>query len=185
MTKAKNVEYLALEDIIYLVSTIKNPRDRLILLLLYETGCSITELINIKIQDIKPRKKELIIKKSIRTNEKRETFISKNLLSLIKKYLKENKNQSKYLFSTRQSSNITQKRVQQILGQYQIKGIKITPQIIRYTHIAHAYQKGIAIQEITKQVGLRRSRTIEIFSQLETTGSTYHNFLDLGLMKNV
>lgn len=121
----------------------------------------------------------------MRTNEKREAQISQNLLTTIKKYLKNNKTPSKYLFSTRQSSNITQKRVQQILGQYQIKGIKITPQIIRYTHIAHAYQKGVAIQDITKQVGLRRSRTIEIFSQLETTGSSYDNFLKFGLIKNV
>lgn len=185
MTKASNIKYLAEEDIVNLVSTISSTRDRLILLILYETGCSITELTNIKLRDIKTNKKELIINHSVRTGEKRTTKISNRLSKTIKEFLKKTnqKNNSNHLFTTRQSSTITPKRVQQILGQYTIKKIKVTPQIIRYTHIAHAYKNGVSINEITKQVGLKRSRTIEIFSQLKSHGSTYDKFLE-GLIKN-
>lgn len=176
MVKAKKIEYLAQEDIISLAKAMQNNRDKIILLLLYETGCTITELTNIQIKDIKPNKQEIIIKNSVRTNETRITKVSKELIKTIKSIIRTKPNNS-FLFSTRQSNNITPKRIQQILGKYKIKNLKITPQIIRYTHIAQAYQKGIAINEITNQVGLKRSRTIEIFSQLKTTGKDYSLFL--------
>jgi site-specific recombinase XerD len=174
--KGSKIRYLEVDELLELVDSMSSSRDRLIVLLLYETGCTITELVGIKKRDVKDQ--TIIIEDSVRTNEKRTVRISKELLRTIKKFLKENNTKSDFLLSTRQSDFMTQKRIQQIISQYETKeGEKITPQVLRYTHIAHAYAKGVGISEIVKQVGLRRSRTIEIFSLLKSETDNYNKFL--------
>jgi integrase/recombinase XerD len=190
VSNERRITYLEVGEVIKLVRSMSSVRDKLIVLLLYETGCSITELVNIKQKDIRTRSTEIVIENSVRTNEQRITQISKDLLNTIREYLLEKKKErsipSNYLLSTRQSKSMTQKRIQQILSIYTFKtgtktGEKITPQILRYTHIAHAYFNGVGIGEITRQVGLKRSRAIEIFSQLKSKTNGYDKFLDSGI----
>lgn len=179
MGKERDILYLELDEVISLARSMNNLRDKLIVFLLYETGCSITELINLKIKNILKKEKKIIIEESVRTNEKRIVEISKELLDIIKKYLIEKKSNSEFILSSRQSKNMTQKRIQQIISSYKLSsGKKITPQILRYTHIAQAYSQGVAINNISKQVGLHRSRAIEIFSQLKDNNNTYSRFID-------
>ena len=106
-----------------------------------------------------------------RNHESRVAHVSKSLIALVKEYINSaaaNAKKSEYLFATRQSKAMTTKRARQIVHKYcNIAGIKTNnPQVIRYTHIVHAYLKGIPFNAIASQVGLKRSRAIEIFSQL-------------------
>ena len=195
MNVERKITYLEIEEVIRLVRSMPNLRDKLIILLLYETGCSVTELINILSRNIKPKTNEIIIENSVRTNEKRTVKVSKELINTIKLYILEKKKEksvaSQFLLSTRQSVSMTQKRIQQIVSVYRIKsgalsGERITPQILRYTHIAHAYEKEVGINEITRQVGLKRSRAIEIFSQLKSETRNYGRFFEKNpLGKNI
>lgn len=186
MNIERRITYLEVGEVIRLVRGMSSLRDKLIILLLYETGCSVTELINIKLKDIRNRSCEIVIESSVRSNEPRIAQVSKELLDTVKEYLLEKKKErsvaSNYLLSTRQSRSMTQKRIQQILSEYKSKsGEKITPQILRYTHIAHAYSKGVGVGEITRQVGLKRSRAIEIFSQLKSKTNGYDRFFENGI----
>lgn len=186
MNIERRITYLEVGEVIRLVRGMSSLRDKLIILLLYETGCSVTELINIKLKDIRNRSCEIVIESSVRSNEPRIAQVSKELLDTVKEYLLEKKKErsvaSNYLLSTRQSRSMTQKRIQQILSEYKSKsGEKITPQILRYTHIAHAYSEGVGVGEITRQVGLKRSRAIEIFSQLKSKTNGYDKFFENGI----
>jgi integrase/recombinase XerC len=181
-----HLKYLSFDDLNKL-NTFKNfsKRDYLIIQLLYHSGCTVNELINIKIKDIDFINNSLKISKdSSRNKSSRIIYLSKSIINVISDFLninnQQNLNYNNYLFSTRQSKKITTKRVRQIVEDIFLK-IKIkdtTPQILRYTHIAHAYMKGIPIDAIQKQVGLRRSRAIEIFNQLsiETNKDVYKAF---------
>ncbi|MFW6014095.1 MAG: tyrosine-type recombinase/integrase [Candidatus Nanoarchaeia archaeon] len=165
------IKYLSFNEWDKLKSHKKLSRDDLILHILYYTGCTVNELVNIKIKDIDFRNQFLHIRKSSsRNNYHRRVFLSQKVLDKINTYLKENPS-SEYLFSTRQSRKMTTKRVRQIVQSLclQINIKDATPQILRYTHIAHAYQKNIPVDAIQKQVGIRRSRAIEIFNQLKMT----------------
>ncbi len=165
------IRYLSFDEWDKLKSYKKLSRDDLIITILYSTGCTVNELVNIKIKDIDFKNQILNVRKSTsRNNYHRQVFLSKKVIDKIKKYIKEN-SAGDYLFSTRQSNKMTTKRVRQIIQSLcaQIKIKDATPQIIRYTHIAHAYKKNIPVDAIQKQVGIRRSRAIEIFNQLKMT----------------
>ena len=165
------IKYLSFNEWDRLKSLKKLSRDDLIVCLLYNTGCTVNELVNIKVKDIDFKNQVLHIRKnSSRNNYYRKVFLSKKAIDKIKSFLKENPS-TEYLFSTRQSRKMTTKRVRQIVQSLcsQINIKDATPQILRYTHIAHAYQKNIPVDAIQRQVGIKRSRAIEIFNQLKMT----------------
>jgi len=164
--KIRFIEFSKMQELLLLP---KLPRDKLILRLLYETGCTVGELVDIKFSHFNAEKNQLrILSESARNGESRKVFVSKSLLDIITLFRKKNPD-SPYLFYTRQSPKLTTKRVRQLVQKYsKVIGIKKTgPQILRYTHIVHAYQKNIPLDAIQKQVGLKRSRAIEVFMQLK------------------
>lgn len=163
------IRYLSFGEWEKLKGIDKLERDELILSILYSTGCTVNELVNIKVKDIDFKNKTLIIRKTNSRNKTyRKVYLSGRVLEKIESFLREH-NAGEYLFSTRQSKKMTTKRVRQIVQKLcsKINVKDATPQIIRYTHIAHAYKKNIPVDAIVRQVGLRRSRAIEIFNQLK------------------
>jgi len=176
------ISYLSIKELKGLIRISKVLRDDLIISILYETGCTVSELVNIRIVDFDFEKNRLTIEwENARNNQTRQVYISNNLIMKIKEYIKENPHRE-YLFYTRQSPQMTTKRICQLVKKYCIlSGLKeFTPQILRYTHIVHAYQKKIPLDAIQRQVGLKRSRAIEIFSQLPelVTENAYRNFIE-------
>ena len=163
------IRYLTFEEWEKLRSFKKLRRDDLILTILYSTGCTVNELVNIKVRDIDFSNRILTIRKNNSRNKSlRKVYLSQKVIDKIKNFIEENQS-GEYLFSTRQSKKMTTKRVRQIVQKLCAK-IKIkdaTPQILRYTHIVHAYKMNIPVDAILRQVGLRRSRAIEIFNQLK------------------
>ncbi len=162
------IRYLSESELDRFWTLEKNQRDDVILKVLYFTGCTVNELVNIRISDIDLKQRTIRIRsQNSRNKTARKVFISKTLAQTLKKFLAI-KTKSIYLLSTRQSPQMTTKRVRQIVGSLcrrcRIKNA--TPQIFRYTHIAHAYRKNIPVDAIVRQVGLKRSRAIEIFNQL-------------------
>jgi integrase/recombinase XerD len=172
--------YLSFDVWEKLCSLGKPIRDDLIINLLYHLGCTVNELVNIKVDDLDFKHNRIRIRsESSRNKEAREVYLSHTLLSKIKEFLATGDN-PEYLIFTRQSPQMTTKRVRQLVEEYcNSVGIKdASPQILRYTHIVHAYLKNIPIDAIQKQVGLKRSRAIEIFSQLKlkTSNDAYEAF---------
>lgn len=176
------IRFLSHNELENLLKIQKNIRDELIISLLYEIGCTVNELVNIKNSDFNFEKNLLKIRgKSARNKEQRYVYLSNKIITKIKFFQKVNAN-SEFLFFSRQSPTMTTKRIRQIVQSYlKVIGIKKAgPQILRYTHIVHAYQKNIPLDAIQRQVGLKRSRAIEIFGQLPELNTTnaYENFTD-------
>lgn len=216
--ETSGLRYLSIEEWDKLKSAASTERDKLVLNLLYNLGCTVNELVNIRVSDIDFVHNRIRIKgESSRNRETRDVFMSRNLLLLIREsvgkgqkhdYKPESKQGSKqgskqvlqhesesgskqgpkpglkqeYLLSSRQSQKLTTKRVRQLVQSYcALVGIKDAgPQVLRYTHIVHAYLKKIPIDAIQRQVGLKRSRAIEIFSKLKlkTEKDAYEAFSD-------
>jgi integrase/recombinase XerD len=155
-----------------LVNSIFNLRDSIILGILYETGCTISELVLIKVKDITPTNIQI---------KERHSVISLQLYTRIQMYFELEGKDKEFLLSSRQSENMTQKRIIQIVRFYSKRmGFEITPQILRYTHIAHAYECNVPVSTIINQVGLKKSRIIQILSEI-TVGDQakeYSNFYE-------
>ena len=174
--KKRGIEYLSKEELDIFRAAIQNRRDLLLLNILYETGCTVNELVNIKIQDIDFEKNTISFPpESTKSGKSRTSFISGTLARRIK-----NHKDSGYLFTSRQSSKITTKRVRQIIQSYsKSAGLgKINPQVLRYTHIAHALERSIPITAIQKQVGMEGLRIVQIYESLvpEEKENVYEKF---------
>jgi integrase len=177
----QKIRYLSVKDWERLQGQAMPERDLLILRVIYETGCTVNELVNIRAGHCDLAANTIKIRSEhARNHEQRVCVISDNLSRRLRSIISQD--ESSYLFSTRQSASMTTKRVNQLVGKYcDIIGVKSAgPQVLRYTHIVHAYLRGIPLDAIRKQVGLKRSRAIEIFQELPVleTKDAYRRFIE-------
>ena len=78
------IKYLSYEEWNRLDALPKSPRDDLILNILYSTGCTVNELVNIRIRQIDFKKNTLQIRKeSSRNKHARDVYISKKVIEKI------------------------------------------------------------------------------------------------------
>jgi len=108
------LDYLSFEDWKRLEQAITDKRGSLILKLLYQTGCTVNELVNIRVSDFDFREKRLnISSESSRNRDKRAVYVSSALLDMIKNDIAGRTDG--FLLTTRQSGQMTTKRVRQLL----------------------------------------------------------------------
>lgn len=178
-TKEVSESYLSLQEIRKLISSISDMRDKLMIRLLYETGCTLIELVNIKVSDILGNKIKIL---EPETKEIRFSRISGKLAKDLSFYIKGN-NLSKdaHILSTRQSQKISEKRVRQLIQDYtkKISSRKINPQMFRYYHISHAYHNGILLENIAKQTGITPYRVFQVITdfKIKPKQDHYNQFL--------
>ena len=153
--------YVNLEDWYSFISRINEFKTRLIIETLYASGCSESELINLRVSDIN-------FKENYLQFNNRKSNLSKNLINNINNYiLSFNIKKNDFLFSSRQSSQLSAKRIQQLVveASLNVLGRKITPQDIRKIHVIHALQKNYSILSISLQTGLSFQRIAQIVDQ--------------------
>jgi len=154
------IKYLKKEEWNKLRGSIDNYRDKLIIGMLHATGMRIGELTKLKIEDIDFEERFITIPaKNTKTKTGRTVWISQEVLSEIKAYLKLTKKKKGRLF------DLTPRRVQQLLKKYSEKaGVEATPHTLRHNHIVHALLNKVPITAIQKQVGHKRLTTTQIYS---------------------
>lgn len=106
--------------IIEQLSKIKNLKHKSILTLTYSVGLRVSEVINLEIEDIDP-KRMLIHIKNAKGRKDRIVPLSKNVLELLREYFKEYKPEG-YLFNGQNSD------------QYSIQSCQKLYKILQYTH---------------------------------------------------
>lgn len=131
-------EYLDIKQIDLFKSNINNVQHQLMFDIILETGCTLSELVNLKVSDIKT-----------------DSRLSKNLSLQLNDYSKD-MSQDSYLFYTRQSPKYSDKRVFQIIKKYaKLAGIsKVNYRILKNTSVALLRQKGMDDDQISTHVGI-------------------------------
>ncbi len=177
-TSESSLNYLSLEQIRKLVSSVSDTRDNLIIRVLYETGCSLNELTAIKVNHLLGSRIRI---KNTETKEIRHSTISAKLAKDLRLFIKGNRlDDRSCLFSTRQSDSISEKRIRQIIQKYTKDEFseKINPQSFRYYHIAHAYSNGMMLETIARQIGITTARIFKILSEMKISPKqNYNKFL--------
>ncbi len=157
------IEYLEFEELGQLLHNIASERDRLLARLLYESGCSIAEISELKTSAVHAD--------GTIHFAGRVATISPDLAAELLRQA------STHIFHTRQTPSISPKRIQQILKPYlsRVHNGKNTPHLLRYTHIVHAYKQGISLGAICKQTGLTAVRVAQIVESINSS-KNYNNF---------
>ncbi|MCF7866740.1 hypothetical protein K9L67_01590 [Candidatus Woesearchaeota archaeon] len=138
LKQIRTKKYISESEIENILNKTKNKTNLTIIQTILETGCTLDEITNIKKTDLFDN--QLNINGRIIT-------ITKQL----KKNLNKIQTKSKYIFSSRQSEQISKKRIFQIIK----KETNQNAQILRNTCIVNLLQKGISKEKIVKKTGIK------------------------------
>ena len=147
-------------------------RDSLILELIYSTGIRVSELVNIKIQDIDFNDKKIII--TGKGNKERIVLFGNVLLKKLNLYLNDGrkkliKNSIYYLVLNSQGNKITSRGVELIIDKILKKGgitYKISPHTLRHTFATHMLNNGADLKTVQELLGHESLSTTQIYTHV-------------------
>ena len=169
-------EYNELEELFEVpdLNTAIGQRDRLLLEMLYATGCRVGELVNIKISDIdQGRRNILILGKG---NKERYVTYGEYCEEILKEYLNNgyhelNKENNNYLFLNNNGGVLTERGVRYILDKI-IKQTSInksiSPHMIRHSFATHLLNEGCDLLTVQKLLGHESIKATQIYTHVTT-----------------
>jgi integrase/recombinase XerD len=160
---------LSKQEIKLLLSQTKNEKSNLILSLIYATGFRVSELTNLKIQDLNFTEKTGYIRQS-KGNKDRMFNIPDFLFDQIKYQAANQTNQNKiYLFSGR-ADKISIRNIQKIVSSAAKRaGLKnVHTHTLRHSFATHLLEKGVDIRKIQKLLGHSNLSTTQIYTHVST-----------------
>lgn len=136
-------------------------RNRAIVETLYTTGVRISELLNIKLEDVKWETRQIWIRKG-KGNKERFVLFTHECGERLKIYHEQRKKQSPYLFSNERGGRLSRVFVQKQFQEYsKILEFKVKPHTMRHTFAAHLAEKNMPqsyIQELLGHVNINSTR---------------------------
>lgn len=148
-------------------------RNRCILELLYDTGIRVSELVNLKINDIEFDKKAInILGKG---KKERIVYYGDYLQEVLEKYINDsrkyllNNKLSEYLILNNNGSKITTRGVEYIIDKMVNEAAikhKISPHVLRHTFATHMLNGGADIKSIQQLLGHESLSTTGIYTHI-------------------
>ena len=148
--------------IINQLSKIENIKHKAILTLTYSVGLRVSEVVNLKIEDI-DSKRMLIHIKNAKGRKDRIVPLSQNVLELLREYWKEYK-PKEYLFNGQDSSKYSIQSCQKIYKKYidEVSSIHT----LRHSSFTNLLERGTDLRIIQKIAGHSSSKTTEIYTHV-------------------
>lgn len=141
-------------------------RDLAIVDVLYSTGCRVTELVNMKFEDMDATGDSIRI---VGKGKKHNTVYLNDAAKLsLDDYLKSRKGESEYLFISEYKpyKQLSTRSVEQFFsGIAKQLGFKLTPHILRHTSATLALQSGMPITQVQKMLGHASVNTTQIYAE--------------------
>lgn len=151
------------ENIKKMIKNTMNIKHQLIIELLYSSGIRLSELLNLKVEDIDFQNNIINVKEG-KGRKDRITIVSHNTILKIKEYCGENG----LVFEGR-NGKYSAKSVQMIIERARKKiGIKhkVTPHMLRHSFATHLLESGIDIRYIQSLLGHSSLRTTQIYTNV-------------------
>lgn len=158
----------------------KGRRDLTLLSVLYDTGSRVQELIDIKVRDVILESPAVIILNG-KGNKIRRVPLMKNTVSLLERYIVENKLDKSWkndhpLFTNNQKNKLTKEGIAYIISKYvemarktsTIVPLKVKPHMFRHSKAMHLLQAGVNLIYIRDFLGHVDLKTTEIYARTDT-----------------
>lgn len=155
--------WLNMAEVQSMLQAVTNLRDKAIIAMLFSTGCRISELLNLNVEDV-ATDEPMVCGKG---DKYRQVFIDKHARRYLNDYLTSRTDRYKPIFTTTQRSRITVQRVEQIIHDAaQMAGIdkRVTPHTFRHSTITDYILNGAPIALVQKIAG---------HANIQTTINTY------------
>ena len=170
--------YLTIDElnrILLAIDTSKNlgKRDYLLINLLYDSGVRVSELINIRINNIDFDNR--LIKILGKGNKERIVYFTKKTSKLLYEYIYDicevHKYPRKFLFENKSNVVISRFEVYNIIRKYAEKAKiekNVTPHVLRHTIATHLIQNDADVMSVKTILGHSKVSTTEIYTHLDT-----------------
>lgn len=170
-------EVLSFTEIEKLLSVKNNSktykRDIAILELIYGSGLRVSELVNLKIDDINFKQKFMRIKG--KGNRERIAFLNEVALKRINEYLPErakNKksSQSPFLFLNKSGNKLSRQFIWKIVKKYvSLAGLdkNVKPHTLRHSFATHLLESGLDLRIVQELLGHKNLSTTEIYTHID------------------
>jgi len=159
---------LTTSEIKKLLNSIKNKKSKLIVSLIYSCGLRVSELINLKIEDLKFEEKIGHIRQS-KGKKDRIFNIPSHLFSQLKKQVENQKKQNKKFLFTGPKGKLTERNIQKIVNNAAKKaGIekRVHPHTLRHSFATHLLEQGVDIRHIQELLGHADLSTTQIYTHI-------------------
>jgi len=157
---------LTKEEVKSLINGSDNEKSRLIISMLYSAGLRVSELVNLKIEDINWDEKTGWVRRG-KGSKDRLFAISDTLSKDLQEYLQGREN--KYIFS--KDEPLTTRNIQKIiLGTKNRAGInkKVTPHTLRHSFATHLLEQGTDIRVIQAMLGHSSLSTTQVYTHVSS-----------------
>lgn len=173
--KGQELRYLKHSQVIRLIDSIEDHRDRLIVRAIYATGVRVSELCNINIEDIDFE--DGTIKVRGKGDKIRIVFVDPDTLTEMDTFI--GSRIEGPLFIGQQGHHISPRAVQHIFRKYAPEGI--TPHKIRHSYASELYRRSKNLRVVQENLGHTSIKTTEIYlhTDLEERKRVYQEFFPL------
>jgi site-specific recombinase XerD len=167
--KAKSLpKVLTRDEIKKLFESTHFGRNRLMLQFMYGSGCRVSEVTKIKVEDLNLKEKTATVREG-KGNKDRIIVLSKEWIHGIKKYLAKKRIQSEFVFSKKNGKPITTDTIQRIVRESAVNaGINkhVTPHCLRHSYATHLLEAGTNIRYIQTLLGHSSLNTTQIYTSV-------------------
>jgi len=179
--------------------TTKGRRDITLLSVLYDSGCRVQELTNLRIRDVVLDNPAVLILTG-KGNKVRRVPVMKNTLTLLQRYLQEHSLDKDWkkdypLFINKQRNKLSKEGISYIISQYVGSARRmsasmpkrVTPHMFRHSKAMHLLQAGVNLIYIRDFLGHQDIKTTEIYVKCDSElkrraiANAYPNIVDSNL----
>ncbi len=161
-------EVLTKEEVKKLIESADNIKSRLIISLLYSSGLRVSELVNLKVDDLNFDEKTGWVRKGKGSKDRLFT-LSANLAEELKEHLEAKGKENKYIFS--KDEPLTTRNIQKIIkGTRQRAGVnkRVTPHTLRHSFATHLLESGVDIRMIQTMLGHANLNTTQVYTHISS-----------------
>ncbi len=173
--KQQDVKYLKHNQVLRLLDSIEDPRDKLIVRTIYATGVRVSELCSMNIEDIDFDEHTIRIRG--KGDKIRTVFVDDDTLADILKLI--GNRIVGPVFLGQQGKNISSRAIQHIFKNYAPSGI--TPHKIRHSYASELYKRSKNLRVVQENLGHTSIKTTEIYlhTDIDERRQVYQQFFPL------
>jgi integrase/recombinase XerC/integrase/recombinase XerD len=173
--KQQEIKYLKHNQVLRLIDSIEDPRDKLIVRTIYATGVRVSELCSMNIEDIDFDEHTIRIRG--KGDKIRIVFVDDDTLADILKFI--GNRIVGPLFVGQQGNHISSRAIQHIFKYYAPVGI--TPHKIRHSYASELYRRSKNLRVVQENLGHSSIKTTEIYlhTDIDERRQVYQQYFPL------
>jgi len=160
-------EVLSKEEVKLMINSADNIKSRLLISLLYSSGLRVSELVNLKVDDLNISERTGWVRKG-KGGKDRMISLSGNLADELSEYIKEKKD---YLYVFSRQKPLSTRNIQKIIKGTKVRaGIKkkVTPHTLRHSFATHLLEGGTDIRMIQTLLGHSSISTTQLYAHVSS-----------------